>query len=71
MKTLFEVDGILQDAQYQARAAQKAKTVEAARERARGAVTLIKKARTALDEIARESATGTAAARDADSTDRR
>ena len=52
MKTLSEIDAILRDAQNKARVAHKAGTLDAARQHAAGAGTLIRKARAALDEVA-------------------
>ena len=52
MKTLPEIDAILRDAQNKARVAHKAETLDAARQHAAGAGTLIKKARAALAEVA-------------------
>ena len=52
MKTLAEIDAILRDAQNKARVAHKAETLDAARQHAAGAVTLVKKARVALAEWA-------------------
>ena len=51
MKTLAEIDAILRDAQNKARVAHKAETLDAARQHAAGAGTLIKKARAALAEV--------------------
>ena len=51
MKTLPEIDAILRDAQNKARGAQRAETLEAARQRAAGAGTLVTKARAALAEV--------------------
>ena len=50
MKTLPEIDAILRDAQNKARVAHKAETLDAARQHAAGAGTLIRKARAALAE---------------------
>ena len=52
MKTLPEIDAILRDALNKARGAQRAETLEAARQRAAGAGTLVTKARAALAEWA-------------------
>ncbi len=51
MKTLAEIDAILRDAQSKARVAHKAETLDAARQHAAGAGTLIRKARAALAEV--------------------
>ena len=51
MKTLAEIDAILRDAQNKARVAHKAETLDAARQHAAGAGTLIRKARAALAEV--------------------
>ena len=51
MKTLAEIDAILRDAQSKARVAHKAETLDAARQHAAGAGTLIRKARVALAEV--------------------
>ena len=50
MKTLAQIDAILRDAQNKARVAHKAETLDAARQHAAGAGTLIRKARAALAE---------------------
>ena len=50
MKTLAEIDAILRDAQSKARVAHKAETLDAARQHAAGAGTLVRKARVALAE---------------------
>ena len=49
--TLSEIDAILRNAINQIKGVQKAETLEAAKERATGAGTLIKKARAALAEV--------------------
>ena len=51
MKTLAQIDAILRDAQNKARVAHKAETLDAARQHAAGAGTLIRKARAALAEV--------------------
>ena len=51
MKTLAEIDAILRDALNKARVAHKAETLDAARQHAAGAGTLIRKARAALAEV--------------------
>ena len=51
MKTLAEIDAILRDAQNKARVAHKAETLDAARQHAAGAGTLVRKARMALAEV--------------------
>ena len=51
MKTLTEIDAILRDAQNKARVAHKAEALDAARQHAAGAGTLIRKARVALAEV--------------------
>ena len=51
MKTLAQIDAILRDAQNKARVAHKAETLDAARQHAAGAGTLIRKARVALAEV--------------------
>ena len=52
MKTLAEIDAILRDAQNKARLAHKAEMLDAARQHAAGAGTLVRKARVALAEVA-------------------
>ena len=51
MKTLAEIDAILRDALSKARVAHKAETLDAARQHAAGAGTLVRKARAALAEV--------------------
>ena len=51
MKTLAQIAAILRDAQNKARMAREAETLDAARQHAAGAGTLIRKARAALAEV--------------------
>ena len=61
MKTLAQIDEIMGNAINQAKAVQKAETLEAAKERVTGIVTLVKKARVALREVAAAAKTDDAA----------